>query len=120
MKRARFFNQITLEQVAELLRIVFVRETEIPDKAHLSFDLTGEVRAKIEQKIIRLASHPWWTSDWEKNSKMKSLHEATRTNQHREKAFTGIAFDVTYARVGGDDYPAYVSLWKRHEDTDEE
>jgi len=116
-KKARLFNQITLEQVAELLRMIFVREAKIADKAQLSADLSNDARSEIEQKILWLASHSRWSADWQKDSNMQTLREAHAKNQNREKAFNGIAFDVGYATMG-QEYPAYRNIWILHGDVE--
>jgi hypothetical protein len=116
-KRERFFNQNTLEQVAELLRTIFVRETKIEDNAYLSVDLSEATRSGIEQKINTLASHPWWTAEWDRDDAMKLLRQANLKNQDRRKAFTGVAFDVGYALMG-ELYPAFDNRWIRSADGD--
>lgn len=90
-KRDRFFNQNTLEQVADLLRLIFVRTANIEEDANLSVELSEAGRAAIEEKVIGLASHPWWTAEWERDNFMRALLQANQKNQDRKKAFHGIA-----------------------------
>jgi hypothetical protein len=111
-KRERFFNQNTLEQVADLMRTIFVRATQIEEGANLSVELSESQRAKIEEQVLRLASHPWWTAEWERDNFMRALLQANQKNQDRKKAFGGIAFDLGYALMG-DEYPVFDERWIR-------